>query len=192
MCLGLSGKESACHCERRRFDPWVRKILGKEVATHSSVLVWEIPRAEEPGATVQGAAKASDTTQTLHADKPPGWDLNQGLLDFKVMLPTAHEDGNELPSNEHLFTTARTFGWLYKHDSLHLGKEESNTNHIKILEADHSSENAAHILLFVGSSLLVLPCLQGCEADHVPTTTIRTKLQSRTGRHQEPSPPAQA
>ena len=31
-------------------DPWVRKIpLGKEIATHSSILAWKIPRTEEPG-----------------------------------------------------------------------------------------------------------------------------------------------
>ena len=31
-------------------DPWVRKIpLGKEIATHSSILAWKIPWTEEPG-----------------------------------------------------------------------------------------------------------------------------------------------
>ena len=35
---------------RHRFDPWVRKDpLEKEMATHSSILAWEIPRTEEPG-----------------------------------------------------------------------------------------------------------------------------------------------
>ena len=36
---------------RGRFDPWVRKIhpLEKEMATHSSILAWEIPWTEEPG-----------------------------------------------------------------------------------------------------------------------------------------------
>ena len=56
MCLKgllrwLSGKESACHlrgCRRYGFDPWVGKIpLEKEMATHSSILAWEIPQAEE-------------------------------------------------------------------------------------------------------------------------------------------------
>ena len=33
------------------FDPWVRKIdaLNKGMATHSSILAWEIPWTEEPG-----------------------------------------------------------------------------------------------------------------------------------------------
>ena len=36
--------------------------LEKELATHSSILAWEIPRTEEPGqATVRGVAM-SDTT----------------------------------------------------------------------------------------------------------------------------------
>ena len=50
---GTSGKESACQCRRpsrRMFDPWIRKItLEKKVATHSSILAWEIPWTEEPG-----------------------------------------------------------------------------------------------------------------------------------------------
>ena len=32
------------------FDPWIRKIpLGGKMATHSSILTWEILWAEEPG-----------------------------------------------------------------------------------------------------------------------------------------------
>ena len=49
----LSGQESACQCRRHGLDPWRRKDqkdpLKKEVATHSSILVWEIPWTEEPG-----------------------------------------------------------------------------------------------------------------------------------------------
>ena len=41
-----SGKES----RRCGFDPWVRKIpLEKEMATHSSILSWEISWTEETG-----------------------------------------------------------------------------------------------------------------------------------------------
>ena len=37
--------------------------LEEEMATHSSILTWEIPWTEEPGrATVHGAAKESDVT----------------------------------------------------------------------------------------------------------------------------------
>ena len=34
---------------RKCFNPWVGKILEKEMATHSSILAWRIPRRGEPG-----------------------------------------------------------------------------------------------------------------------------------------------
>ena len=48
---GTSGKESACQCRRHkshRFNYW-KTPLEKEMATHSSILAWKIPWAEEPG-----------------------------------------------------------------------------------------------------------------------------------------------
>ena len=53
----LGGKEFAYQCrrcKRRGFDPWVRYLgqedsLEKEMATHFSILAWEIPWIEEPG-----------------------------------------------------------------------------------------------------------------------------------------------
>ena len=42
--------------------------LEKEMATHSSILAWEIPRTQEPGkATVDGDARVRDNLVT----KPP-------------------------------------------------------------------------------------------------------------------------
>ena len=57
----LSGKESACQCRRRRFDPcgW-EDPLEKEMATHSNVLVWEISWTEEPGRLQFMGCKESD------------------------------------------------------------------------------------------------------------------------------------
>ena len=49
-------------------ERWVRSLdqedlLEEEMATHSSILAWEIPWAKEPGrATVHGVAKESDIT----------------------------------------------------------------------------------------------------------------------------------
>ena len=40
--------------------------LEKEMATHSSILAWEISWTEEPGATVHGVAKESDMTERLN------------------------------------------------------------------------------------------------------------------------------
>ena len=36
-------------CGRSQLDPWVGKILEKEMATHSSILAWRIPWTEENG-----------------------------------------------------------------------------------------------------------------------------------------------
>ena len=44
----LSGKECVCQCRRQGFDPWGQEDpLEEEMATHSSILAWEIPRTEE-------------------------------------------------------------------------------------------------------------------------------------------------
>ena len=53
---GSAGKESDCGAGDAGdgFDPWVRKNPGsgrspeEEMATHSSILAWEIPWTEEP------------------------------------------------------------------------------------------------------------------------------------------------
>ena len=44
------GKESACQCRRHGFNPWVGKIpWRRKMATHSSIVAWEILWTEEPG-----------------------------------------------------------------------------------------------------------------------------------------------
>ena len=48
----LKKKKSTCQCRRRkrcRFIPGLGRSLEKEMATHSSILVWEVPCTEEPG-----------------------------------------------------------------------------------------------------------------------------------------------
>ena len=51
----FNGKESTSKCRRCGFNPWIRKIpLKKEMATHSSILAWEIPWTEEPGRSPWG------------------------------------------------------------------------------------------------------------------------------------------
>ena len=44
----LSGKES-CQCRKQISIPGWEDHLEKEMATHSSILAWEIPWTEEPG-----------------------------------------------------------------------------------------------------------------------------------------------
>ena len=50
---GISGKEPLCQCrrlKRRGSNPWVGEDAREtEMATHSSILAWEIPWTEEPG-----------------------------------------------------------------------------------------------------------------------------------------------
>ena len=52
----LSSKESPCQCRRHRkfgFNPWSGRLLEKQMATHSSILAWELPWTEEPGRLVR-------------------------------------------------------------------------------------------------------------------------------------------
>ena len=48
-----SGKESIRQCRRHKrwkFDPsYLEDPLEQGMATHSSILIWRIPRIEEPG-----------------------------------------------------------------------------------------------------------------------------------------------
>ena len=65
-CLGLpwwiSGKELTCQCRRFGFQSFSQKDpLEKAVATHSSILAWEIPWTEEPGGLQSMALQKSQT-----------------------------------------------------------------------------------------------------------------------------------
>ena len=58
----LSGKESTCQAEDTGWMLGLEDPLEKEVATHSSILVWEIPWIEEPAGHSPWGHKESDTT----------------------------------------------------------------------------------------------------------------------------------
>jgi len=45
----LSGKESTCQVGNAVSIPGLEDPQNKEMATHSSLLVWEIPRTEKSG-----------------------------------------------------------------------------------------------------------------------------------------------
>ena len=45
---GLGGKESICQAEDTGSIPVIKDPLEKGMATHSSILAWEIPWTEEP------------------------------------------------------------------------------------------------------------------------------------------------
>ena len=65
-CLGLSrwlsGKESACDVGS---TPGSGKSPGGGMATHSSILAWEIPWTEEPGGCSPWGHRESDTAEWL-------------------------------------------------------------------------------------------------------------------------------
>ena len=46
---GSAGKESACNAGDLGLIPGLGRFLEKGMATHSSILAWEIPGMEEPG-----------------------------------------------------------------------------------------------------------------------------------------------
>ena len=51
---------------------WVQSLgwedlLKKELATHSSILTWEIPWTKEPGGLSTKWSQESDTTEHIHA-----------------------------------------------------------------------------------------------------------------------------
>ena len=60
----LSGKEPACQCRRRGFDPWVRKIPWERKWQPTPVILPENPMD-------RGAWHATDTTQWLNNNKTP-------------------------------------------------------------------------------------------------------------------------
>ena len=47
--MWLSGKESPCNVGDVGLIPGQEDLLEKGMATHSSILAWEIPWTEEPG-----------------------------------------------------------------------------------------------------------------------------------------------
>ena len=58
----LSGKESACIAGDAGSIPGSGRSLGEGMATHSSILAWEIPWTEEPGGLLSMELEESDTT----------------------------------------------------------------------------------------------------------------------------------
>ena len=58
-------------CLPTMWETWVRSLgredpLEKEMATHSSILAWEIPWTEESGSLRSMGRKESDTTKPLN------------------------------------------------------------------------------------------------------------------------------
>ena len=59
---GFSGGSVVKNLPANPGDPWVVKIpVEKEMATHSSILAWEIPWVEEPGGLQSMGSQKSQT-----------------------------------------------------------------------------------------------------------------------------------
>ena len=58
---GSVGKESACHAGDLGLFPGSGRSPGEEMATHSSILAWEISWTEEPGGLQSMALQELDT-----------------------------------------------------------------------------------------------------------------------------------
>ena len=56
--------------------------MEKEMATHSSILAWKIPRRGAWQATVHRVVKESDMTQQLNKNKRPNWEA-RGVTEAK-------------------------------------------------------------------------------------------------------------
>ena len=56
------------------FDPWVSQddSLEMEMATHSSILAWEVPWTEGSGDYSPSGQKESDTTEQLNDNNKAG------------------------------------------------------------------------------------------------------------------------
>ena len=59
---GSVGKESACNAGDPSLIPGSGRSAGKEMATHSRILTWEIPWTEEPGRLQSMGLQESDMT----------------------------------------------------------------------------------------------------------------------------------
>ena len=56
------------------------------MATHSSILAWEIPWTEEPGGPQSVASKESDMTQGLNNNKSISDRRNESLLCVSIVV----------------------------------------------------------------------------------------------------------
>ena len=66
----LSGKEFACHAGDSIPSLDQEESLEKEMATHSSILAWEIPWTEEPRGLQSVGFQKTHTGLNVHRHRP--------------------------------------------------------------------------------------------------------------------------
>ena len=93
------------------WETWVRSLgqeypLEKEMATHSSILAWEIPCTEEPGGIRFMGSKPPPPMNPTIFDRPP-----------TLQLPGSNNFTPNTPGNCHVttsfFLTANTWAILF-------------------------------------------------------------------------------
>ena len=95
----LSGKEFACQCRRCKRQVLRFPSLGwedpleKEMATHSSILAWEIPWTEEPDGFQCPACVLLSISVRVSSDEISIWisKLNRGDCPLFRALPSVQE-----------------------------------------------------------------------------------------------------
>ena len=68
LSYGSDGKDSACIAQDSGLIPGLEDPLEKEMATHSSILAWEMSWTEEPGRLRPWGHKELDTTEVTWMD----------------------------------------------------------------------------------------------------------------------------
>ena len=82
--------------EERKEGP-AQHPLGKEMATHSSILAWEIPWTEEPGRLVHGVAESDTTFQAgISEVKASAWNVGDSGLIPGLGRSPGERDGTPL------------------------------------------------------------------------------------------------
>jgi len=97
--------------------------LEKKMATHSSILAWKIPRAEEPGGLQSMESQELDTTERLnhHLSEVNGWEASDCRRDrcFHQKSWKSGEDVDSCPENN-----AKDAAQLEQFSKGNMGEEE--------------------------------------------------------------------
>ena len=101
--------KNSCQCrrhKRNRFDPWVRKTpLEEEMATHSSILAWTIPRTEEPGGwQSMGSQRVGHDWVTEHTYCTEGPSFEFYRRDLKKNKPVSKSQNQSIGFYMHYWT----------------------------------------------------------------------------------------
>ena len=74
---GASGTEPACQCRRHKRDaasiPWWGRCPEKEMATHSRILAWRMPRTEESGRLQSMGSQSGTRLKPFRRHTGTGW-----------------------------------------------------------------------------------------------------------------------